>query len=648
MTGEIDIFEEIKLSNSFHDAEKMSMRDYLDLCKVDSSAYASAPERMLKAIGKPIKLDTSKDERLSRIFYNRTIKVYPAFADFYGIEEAIESIVNFFTHAAQGLEERKQILYLLGPVGSSKSSLAERLKHLMENQPIYVLATKDHGMSPIFESPLSLFIKDEQIEKIEKNYNIPRSYMPGIMSPWAVKRLTEFKGDISQFVVHKIYPSKLQQICVAKIEPGDDNNMDIGSMVGKVDLRMLEKFPQNDTDAYSYSGSMNRATQGVMEFVEMFKAPIKMLHPLLTATQERNYMGTENIGAIPFDGIILAHSNESEWATFKHNKNNEAFIDRVYTIKVPYCLRVSEEVKIYEKLIRHSNLQNNPLAPHTLEMLARMSVLSRLHEHENSNYFSKMRVYDGEFIKETDPHAKTVQEYRDAAGQDEGMTGISTRFAFKVLSATYNYDSEEISADPVHLMLQIEKAIKKEQYHKDLENKYISFLQETLAAKYLQFIGDEIQKAYLESYKDYGQNMFERYIDLADNWLEDKDYKDPDTGQLMNRELIDKELSKMEKPAGIGNPKDFRNEVVKFALRAAKNTGKTPAWDSYEKIRDVIEKRMFSNVEDLLPIISFGTKKDAETDKKHNDFLARMKERGYTERQVRRTVEWYVRAKGSM
>jgi len=315
-------------------------------------------------------------------------------------------------------------------------------------------------------------------------------------------------------------------------------------------------------------------------------------------------------------------------------------------IKVPYCLRVAEEQKIYDKLIRGSELVAAPCAPATLEMLARFCVLSRLKEHENSNLFSKMRVYDGENIKETDPKAKSMQEYRDAAGVDEGMEGISTRFAFKVLSQAFNYDTSEISADPVHLMYMLEMSIRREQFANETEKKYIEFIKGELAPRYAEFIGNEIQKAYLESYSDYGQNLFDRYVDYADAWVEDQDFKDPDTGQLLNRELLNQELSKIEKPAGIANPKDFRNEVVKFALRAkAQNNGENPSWTSYEKIRQVIERRMFSQVEDLLPVISFGSKKDSETEKKHTEFVKRMMTRGYTERQVRRLVEWYMRVK---
>ena len=625
--------------------QTFSLAEYLELCRDDPMAYASPAERLVAAIGEPKVYDTSKDERLGRIFLNRTIKLYPAFEDFYGMEETIERLVGFLNYAAQGLEERKQILYLLGPVGGGKSSLAERLKQLMEYYPVYVLKAGEE-MSPIFESPLGLFDPEEHGPDLEERFGIPRRKLSGMLSPWAVKRLDEFGGDLSRFQVARLYPSKLRQVAIAKTEPGDENNQDISSLVGKVDIRKLELYSQNDTDAYSYSGGLNRANQGILEFVEMFKAPIKMLHPLLTATQEGNYVGSENIGAIPFSGLVMAHSNESEWQSFRNNKNNEAFLDRISVIKVPYCLRVTEEQRIYDKLIRESELAEASCAPGTLEMMARFSVLTRLKEHENSSLFSKMRVYDGDSLKETDPKAKSMQEYVDQAGVDEGMDGVSTRFAFKVLSQTFNYETEEVAADPVHLLYLLEQNIKREQFTEETERKYLELIKTELAPRYAEFIGNEIQKAYLESYDDFGQNLFERYVAYADAWIEDQDFKDPDTGQLMDRQALNQELTKIEKPAGIANPKDFRNEVVKFALRAkAQQGGVMPRWTAYEKIREVIEKRMFSQVEDLLPVISFTTKGDSETERKHTEFVRRMVERGYTERQVRRLVEWYMRVK---
>ncbi|WP_420223659.1 PrkA family serine protein kinase [Pigmentiphaga litoralis] len=621
----------------------MSLEDYLNLAKRDPMAYSSSAERMLAAIGEPEIVDTRNDPRLSRLFSNRVIKRYPAFKEFFGMEDVIAQIVAFFKHAAQGLEERKQILYLLGPVGGGKSSIAERLKVLMEAYPIYALKG-----SPVNESPLGLFHPDRFGDLLENEYGISRRYLTGIMSPWAVKRLREFDGDISKFRVVRLNPSVLQQIAIAKTEPGDENNQDISSLVGKVDIRKLDRYSQDDPDAYSYSGGLCLANQGLLEFVEMFKAPIKMLHPLLTATQEGNFKGTEGFSAIPFNGTILAHSNESEWQTFRNNKHNEAFLDRIYIVKVPYCLQVSEEVHIYDKLLQNSSLSAAPCAPGTLEMMAQFSVLTRLKEPENSSIYSKIRVYDGESLKDVDPKAKALQEYKDYAGTDEGMNGVSTRFAYKILSAVFNYDQTEVAANPVHLMYVLEQRIGREDYPEETRRKYLEFIKGYLAPRYAEFIGKEIQTSYLESYSEYGQNIFDRYVTFADCWIQDEEFRDPETGESFDRASLNAELEKIEKPAGIANPKDFRNEIVNFVLRARANNGGTnPTWTSYEKLREVIEKKMFSNTEDLLPVISFNAKASAEDRSKHQSFVERMVDKGYTEKQVRLLCEWYLRVRKS-
>ncbi|HIF9240057.1 TPA: PrkA family serine protein kinase [Photobacterium damselae] len=627
--------------------EELSLQEFLDICREDRSAYVNAAERLLMAIGEPEMIDTALDPRLSRLFSNRVIARYKTFEEFYGMEEAIEQIVSYLKHAAQGLEERKQILYLLGPVGGGKSSLAEKLKSLMQKVPIYIL-TANGERSPVNDHPFCLFDKNEDGDLLKNEYGIPKRYLNSIMSPWAAKRLHEFGGDITKFKVVKVRPSILDQVGVAKTEPGDENNQDISSLVGKVDIRQLEHFSQDDPDAYSYCGALCKANQGLMEFVEMFKAPLKVLHPLLTATQEGNYNGTEGLSALPFDGMILAHSNESEWQSFRNNKTNEAFLDRVYIVKVPYCLRISEEMRIYEKLLQNSQLSTAPCSPSTLDILARFSVLSRLKEPENSSVYSKMRVYDGETLKDTDPKAKSYQEYRDYAGVDEGMNGLSTRFAFKILSRVFNFDHSEVAANPVHLFYVLEQQIEREQFPQDLADKYLEHLKGYLIPKYVEFIGKEIQTAYLESYSEYGQNIFDRYVSYADFWIQDQEYRDPETGQLFDRAALNNELEKIEKPAGISNPKDFRNEIVNFVLRArANHSGKNPNWTSYEKLRTVIEKKMFSNTEELLPVISFNAKTSSEEQKKHDDFVARMMEKGYTRKQVRLLSEWYLRVRKS-
>lgn len=629
--------------------EVLTVEEYLKLAAKDPAVYSTAPERMLKAIGVPEVVDTAKDPRLSRIYGNRVIKQYKSFSDFYGMDHVIEAIVSYFKHAAQGLEERNQILYLLGPVGSAKSSLAERLKTLIEQEPIYVLAFSGQEgldgkleMSPVFESPLGLF-KDVSAEDL----GVPKRYVDTRLSPWGVKRLNQAKGDLSQFKVVKCYPSLSEQRALATVVAGDENNQDVTSLVGKGSLRKIEFFEQNDPECYSYSGGLCTANQGLMEFVEMFKANIKTLNPLLTATQEHFYEGVEKIGLMPFEGIILAHSNESEWKKFKDNKDNEAFLDRVYIVEVPYCTRVSEEVKIYQKLLRGSSLSEAPCAPKTLELLAEFCVLSRLDAAGGEVSRVKMKVYDGESMKDKDVNAKSLHEYKAEASRDEGFSGISTRLAFKIISEVYNYDTNEVSADPIHLFTVLKNTIYKERLSKDKATLYGAVIKELLEPEYLKVVTKDVQRAYVDSYEEFGQSSVERYLAFADHWVQDNDYRDPDTGQMYDRAVLNAELEKIEKPAMIANPKDFRNEVVNFALRYKAKEGQNLSWKAYPKLKRVIEANMLNKLEDLLPIISFGGHKSKEDAGKHESFLNRMKEQGYTETQVKRVVDWMMQKQKS-
>ena len=631
----------------FAKPEVMSLEAYLELCKTVPSAYATAAERMVAAIGTPELIDTSENSRLSRIHSNKKIRVYSAFKDFFGAEDAVERIAAYFRNSAAGLEESKQILYLKGPVGGGKSSLAERLKDLMQKFPVYVLydsaeKNPELAVSPVFESPLGLFNAAEHGEWLSNEFGIPKRYLNTVMSGWALEKLQEFDGDLSRFSVMKLYPNKERQIGIMKVEPGDENNQDVSVLIGKTDLRKLEKLAQNHPYAYSYSGGLNRTNQGLMDFAEMFKANIKTLNPLLMATQEHNYQGTEAIPALPYTGVIMAHSNESEWFAFRNNKTNEAFLDRVYIVDVPYCLRVDEEIKIYEKMIGGSSLSEAPMAPGTLAMLAQWSILTRLKEPDNSTIYAKLRVYNGENIKDTMPNAKSLEEYRSVAGIDEGMSGMSTRFAFKVLSSVYDLRPEERQANPIDLMFVIEEAIRKEALPEETHNRYMSFIKNYLQPKYFEFVEKELRTAYLESYRSFGQNMFERYVMFADAWLEDAQCRDPETHTMLNRALLNQKLEEIEKAAHIVNAKDFRNEIVNFTLKfKAKNEGHAPAWDSYEKIKAVIEKRMFSATEQIMPVIAFGPKQDKDTQEKHDGFVSRMVERGYTPEQVKILVSWF-------
>lgn len=625
----------------------MSLEEYLEKAKTDSSYYATASERMIKAIGEPTYIDSGTSPRLRRLFGTKKIAQYEVFKDFYGMESTIEQIVSYFKHAAQDLEESRQILYLLGPVGSAKSSLAERIKSLMEKQPIYTLAVQGKDgleVSPIQETPLGLLDAEDSEE-----LGIPETYLKIKPSPWAIKRSNEFGGDITKFKVVELYPNQFMQLGITKTEPGDENNQDISALVGKLDIRKLEFFKQDDPDAYAYSGGLCKGNQGILEFVEMFKAPIKVLHPLLTATQEHNYRGTEAISDIPFNGIVVSHSNESEWDKFKNNKNNEAFLDRVCVIRVPYCLQVDEEVKIYDKYLKHSKLKAAPCAPHTLETLARFSILTRITDPENSSIYAKLLVYNGQEVRDRFKEAKSLLEYKESADKNEAFYGLSTREAFKLLAKVFNADMQEVAADPVQMIIAIEEHIKNSRLSENEETTRLSFIKDFIASDYLKVLGEEIQTAYIESHEEFGQALFDRYVLLADYWVQDNEFRDPDTGHLLNRSDLNEELSIVEKLAGIGNPKDFRNEVVNFALRyKASNKGNNMSWKADPKMARVIKANMFDKIEDMLPIISFNTKRSTEDSGKHASFNKRMVDLGYTEKQVRRLVDWYLKYKRSL
>jgi len=273
-------------------------------------------------------------------------------------------------------------------------------------------------------------------------------------------------------------------------------------------------------------------------------------------------------------------------------------------------------------------------------------VLSRLTVPENSSVYSKLRAYNGENLKDVDPRSKSVKEYRDDGGAAEGFSGLSTRWAFKTISAAFNRDPSEIAADPVNLLVVLEERLNKEDIPDEYKRRLRSHVKEWIIPRFAEFLEKELQMSYLDAYSEYGQNLFDRYVTYADKWLLDDDWRDPETGMQYSRDALNMELEKIEKPAGISNPKDFRNEVVNFVLRARAH-GKNPQWTSYEKLRTVIEKRMFSKTEDILPVISFEAKGSDELDQRHRSFVDRMVARGYTEKQVRRLVDWYLHFKKS-
>lgn len=293
-----------------------------------------------------------------------------------------------------------KIMYLLGPVGGGKSSLGDRLKELMQENPIYVLRAKKEidndreGVSPTFESPLNLFTGSDLKSQAVEEYGIPKSAMMAkTPSPWITARLEETGGDFEEaFEVVKLYPSQSLNRGIAKVDPGDEQNQDTSDLIGMTDVDKLgDGLSANHPDTYQYSGGLCVANQGIMEFVEMFKAPIKTLNPLLEATESQTY--PTKSGHFPFDGLIFAHSNESEWETFSQNKKNEAFLDRINIIKVPYTLSYKYEASIYAKVHNDSKASQYPMAPQTLDILGIYSAMTRIPVDKDNPNFSLDDLY---------------------------------------------------------------------------------------------------------------------------------------------------------------------------------------------------------------------------------------------------------------
>lgn len=614
--------------------ETLTLDEYLEELKGNASVAYGAHERLLKAIGEPTYIyPRAEDDRLSRLYSDKKVlRTWKCFEHLHGMETVLEQVVDFIKNASLGLEEAKQILYLLGPVGGGKSTIATTLAKLMEQEPMYWLED-----SPIYESPLSLLTQEEVME-----LGLSPHLVPTCVSQCLLSRIGNVM-DAKNLVVCKAKPSVALERGIVKTPPSDENNQDVSMLVGKTDISKLAEFTQADPESYSYTGAFGKGNNGLVDFVEMFKAPIKSLHPCLTATQENDYAPTAPIGKLPFNGIILAHSNESEWQKFKENKDNEAFLDRVNIVKVPYCLRYDDEIKIYKQQLQHTALADAPCAPEVFEILAKSAISTRLTASDTDPMKSKIAVYNGEDLKDTDPNAKSYEYYKDNASKEEGFRGLSTRDAFLILNKAFGYDPRNPEVIAPQLLKVMKDYIKEQDKLTDTEyDSYVRYESEYTVPDLVHHYDNVIQKAFFSSYNDYGQNKFDNYVLYADHWVQDKDYMDPDTGNIWDRDALNNHLSDLEKAVGIANPKDFRQEIVSYCLRyQAKHNGNNPKWTSYHKIKEVIQKSMMANAEMLIPVISFDTPKDNKTKKQHKEFLENMKKKGYSENATKTIVQWW-------
>ena len=442
--------------------------DYLEIIKSNPDIAKLAHKRMYDIIvGKGVELlKAEENPRVKKIYGNETIRKYDFFKnDFYGIDKVIMKLVNYFNSASMKGEESRQVLYLVGPVGAGKSSLVESLKKALEEaDPIYALKG-----CPMHEEPLHLIPKHLR-PKFEELLGVQ---IEGDLCPVCRYRLMhDYNGKYEEFPVETKTFSIRSRKGIGVVPPVDPNNQDTSILTGSIDISKMDMYAEDDPRIFSLNGAFNVGNRGLVEFIEVFKNDVEYLHTIITATQEKSVPSPGKGSMIYFDGLIIAHSNEAEWNKFKSDHTNEAILDRIVKIEVPYCLELDEEMKIYQKIIKKSNFKAH-IAPHTIEVAAMFAILSRLSPSTKVDPMTKLKIYNGEEIVEKGTTKRIdIMELREESGTYEGMKGISTRFIIKAIDNALS-NSECDCINPLSIMESIIKSIKEMDIGADDKKKYL-------------------------------------------------------------------------------------------------------------------------------------------------------------------------------
>ncbi len=597
--------------------------DYLERIKENPSLPKLAHARLHNVIMRTgvHDINESEDPRVKRLFKDESVKVYNFFADeFFGIEKVVAQIARYFHSASLKGEESRQVLYLMGPVGSGKSSLVEKLLHgLEESEPLYVI-----DGCPMAEEPLHLIPRHLRRE-FEKMLGV---HIEGDLCPVCRFRLKEEFGERYEEVpiVTRTF-SKRNRVGIGVVPPVDPNNQDTSVLIGSEDISKLDIYSEGDPRVLDLNGALNVGNRGMVEFIEVFKNETEYLHAMITATQEKVIPAPGRHGMVYVDTVIVAHSNEAEWQKFKADHTNEAILDRIVVVKVPYNLRLSEEVKIYQKIIRNSDFRAH-VAPHTLEVASMFAILSRLEPTTKCDLMTKLKLYNGEEVVEKGKTKKIdVQELRDDTKR-EGMSGISTRFIMKALD---NALSDNISGNCINAITVREALInmtKEADLPDDARKQYLDFLQDILHKEYLDVLEKEITKAFVYSYQEQAESLFQNYLDHAEAYVNKTRVKDRNTKEeLQPDEGFLKSIE--EQIAIIGSAAEgFRQEVIAY-LWAASRRGEKVSYRSYEPLKEAIEKKLMTSVRDISRIITKARTRDEEQTDKYNTMVKNLLENGY-------------------
>jgi serine protein kinase len=596
---------------------------YLEKVKEDPSiaklAHARVYDLLLKSGMRDIQ--DSDDFRVKRLYKDEPVKVYDFFADeFYGIEKTIAQIVRYFQSASLKGEESRQVIFLMGPVGSGKSSLMEKIhRGLEESVPFYAIEG-----CPMYEEPLHLIPRHLRKE-FEKMLDV---HIEGDLCPVCRYRLKEeMNGRYEEFPVTTMEFSKRARVGIGIVPPVDPNNQDTSVLIGSEDISKLDLYSEGDPRVLELNGSLNVGNRGVVEFIEVFKNEVEYLHCMITATQEKVIPAPGRHGLVYVDTVIVAHSNEAEWQKFKADHTNEAILDRIVVVKVPYNMQLSEEVKIYQKIIRHSDFRAH-VAPHTLEVASMFAILSRLEPTSKCDLMTKLKIYNGEEVVEKGRTKKMdYLELREATKR-EGMNGISTRFIMKALDNSLSDNIDGNCINPINVREALISMVKEADIPDDTRKQYLEFLQDTLHKEYLELLEKEITRAFVYSYQEQAETLFQNYLDHAEAYVNKGKVKDRNTKEeLLPDEGFMKSIE--EQIAVIGSAADgFRQEVIAY-LWAANRRGEKIDYRSYEPLKEAIEKKLMTSVRDLSRVITKSRTRDEEQSEKYNAMAKNLLENGY-------------------
>ena len=602
-----------------------TLLDYLEVVKGDpimtKLAHARIYDLIISAGLHP--LNDTDDPRTKRLYKDEPLKVFDFFAEeFFGIERTIAQIVRYFHSASLKGEESRQVLYLMGPVGSGKSSLVERIQRGLEQIGlIYAIEG-----CPMNEEPLHLVPRHLRRE-FEKMLGV---HIEGDLCPVCRYRLkSEFNNRYEEFPVIARNFSKRNRVGVGVVPPVDPNNQDTSVLIGSEDISKLDQYSEGDPRVLELNGALNVGNRGIVEFIEVFKNETEYLHAMITATQEKVIPAPGRHGMVYVDTCIVAHSNEAEWQKFKADHTNEAILDRIVVVKVPYNLRLSEEVKIYQKIIRNSDFRAH-VAPHTLELASMYAILSRLEPTSKCDLMTKLRLYNGEEVVEKGRTKKIdVQELKEDTKR-EGMSGISTRFIMKALDNALSDNVTGNCINPINVREALISMTKEGDLPDDSRKQYLEFLQDTLHKEYLDLLEKEITRAFVYSYQEQAESLFQNYLDHAEAYVNKTRVRDRNT----NEELSPDEgflKSIEEQIAIIGSAADgFRQEVIAY-LWATSRRGEKISYKSYEPLKEAIEKKLMTSVRDISRIITKARTRDEEQGEKYSSMVKNLLENGYCE-----------------